>query len=161
MTLPSASAVACDFPGNLGLLSLKYTKRLSRSHMEYSVVHSGDLCVLLTPSSFGKLQDSLTVTPTVSPTSADLDSLTMSWCLYLWILCAATPSVTVLGPVSIIVSVTCQPENKRLFKICLVFHGEERVVEGWDATDKLTRRFERWQCGMQVFVTVIFVHAAL
>lgn len=60
MTLPSVCAVACDFPGNLDLLSLTHTKRLSRSHMEYSVVHIGDAAILPTPGSFG---DSLTVRP--------------------------------------------------------------------------------------------------
>lgn len=77
----SALRVCCGlwFPGNLGLLSLKYTERLSHSHMEYSVVHSRDLSILLTPSSFGELQDSLTVTPTVFPTLVDFDSLTMPW----------------------------------------------------------------------------------
>lgn len=63
--LPPVSAGAWDFPGNLSLLSLKHTQRLSRSHMEYSVVHSGDLSILSTPGSFGELQDSLTA---VSPT---------------------------------------------------------------------------------------------
>lgn len=53
------------FPGESRLTVAQTHKRLSRSHMEYSVVHSRDRGILLTPSRFGELQDSLTAILTV------------------------------------------------------------------------------------------------
>lgn len=96
----------------------------SHTHTEYSVVHSRDLSIVLTPVSLeSSVQDrqKLPLPPLI------LLSLTMSWYLYIYILCAATPSATGLGPVCITVTVTCQLENKSLFKILHLFHAQENL----------------------------------
>lgn len=136
MTLPSVSAVACDFPGNLSLLSLKYTKRLSHSHTEYSVVHGRDLGILSTPGSFGELQDSLTLTPAAPLHFSRLwlcDSVVIALSLVLCALCCDAISHSSWPCLYHCRrhNVTCQLENERLLKIFFLwFMGKKELRRG-------------------------------